>query len=123
MNTYTAHLAPGTEPILVKEGFSWGALIFGPLWFTTHRAWLAAIIHLALIVLLARLLPPRLGPVLIGLALAAGVFARDILRWTLDRRGYTLAHVLAARDEETALGRLLTFRPELAALILNDFAP
>ena len=117
MNAYTAHLKPGRDPILVKEAFSWGAFLLGPLWFTIHRAWIPAAVHLFLIIALARFLPPRFGPVLLGLALVAGLLGRDILRWSLDRRGYTLAHVLAARDEDTALGRLLTFRPEIAAQV------
>ena len=117
MKAYTAHLKPGRQPILVKEAFSWGAFLVGPLWFTLHRAWIPAAIHLFLIVALMRFLPPRGGPVLLGLALAAGLFARDILRWSLDRRGYTLAHVLAASNEDVALGRLLTYRPEIIAQV------
>ena len=122
MRSYTAHLKPGREPILVKEAFSWGAFLLGPLWFTIHRAWIPAAIHLFLIVALMRFLPPRFGPVLIGLALLAGLLGRDILRWSLDRRGYTLAHVLAARDEDGALARLLTYRPEIAAQVAETLA-
>jgi hypothetical protein len=36
-----------------------------------------------------------------------------MVRWSLARRGYILAHVVAARDEEGALGRLLTARDDL----------
>lgn len=122
MKSYTAHLKPGRMPVLVPEAFSWGAALLGPLWFTLHRAWVAAAIHLLLIVALARLLPPRFGAILLGLAWLAGLLGRDVLRWTLDRRGYTLAHVLAARDEETALGRLLTYRPEVAAQFADTLA-
>ncbi len=117
MTSYTAHLKPGRDPVLVAEAFSWGAFLLGPLWFTIHRAWIPAAIHLLLIVALMRLLPPRGGPILVGLALLAGLLGRDILRWSLDRRGYTFAHVLAARDEDAALGRLLTYRPEIAAQV------
>jgi len=116
MNAYTAHLKPGREPILVKEAFSLGALLFGPLWFAVHRAWVPAAIHLFLAAAILRLLPARDGaPILLGLAVLAGLLGRDLVRWSLERRGYTLSHVLAARDEETALGRLLTFRPDIAA--------
>ena len=43
--------------MLVREGFSWGALLFGPLWLAVHRAWIAAVLALAasvLIVVLAK---------------------------------------------------------------------
>ena len=116
MNSFTAHLKPGHEPILVKEGFSWGAFVFGPLWFALHRAWEAAAVQFLLLVALPRVLPVRDGPIVgFGIALLAGLLGRDILRWSLDRRGYTLTEVLAARDEEAALARLLTYQPEIAA--------
>jgi hypothetical protein len=118
MITYTAHTKPGRQPILVKEGFSWGAFLFGPLWFAAQLAWVPAAIQLVLIVVLLRLLPLGGLVVLFGIALLAGLLGRDLVRWTLERRGYTLVHVLAARNEEAALGRLLTFRPDLAAQMM-----
>lgn len=39
-------------PIFVRDGFSWAALVFGPLWLAWHRAWLAAAIALAVMVML-----------------------------------------------------------------------
>ena len=59
MTFYTAHLKPDAEPVLVREGFSWGALVFGPLWLAAHRAWLLAALALAGYVLIAALIPPR----------------------------------------------------------------
>ena len=116
MTSWTAHTKPGRDPVLVKEGFAWGALLFGPLWFIANRAWIPAMLQGALLVVVAALVPARYGAVLeLTLAVLAGLLGRDLVRWGLDRRGYTLAHVLAARDEEGALARLLTFRPEIAA--------
>ncbi len=116
MKAWTAHIKDGREPILVKEGFSWGAFLFGPLWFAACRAWVPAAVHLLLLVLLVRLVPMRgVGIILVGLAMLAGLLGRDLVRWSLERRGYTLVHVLAARDEDGALGRLLTARPDIAA--------
>ncbi len=57
MSVYTVHLKPDSEPVLVREGFSWLALLFGPLWLALHRAWLAAAFSLAGYVLIAVLLP------------------------------------------------------------------
>jgi hypothetical protein len=43
-----------------------------------------------------------------------GLFGNDLWRWSLERRGYTLAHVVAAADSDSALLRLLQRRPDLA---------
>ena len=118
MNAYTAHTKQGREPLLVKEGFSWGAFLFGPLWFAAWRAWVPAAVHLLLLAVLLRFAPRGLGGVLLlGLAMLSGLLGRDLVRWTLERRGYTLVHVVTARNEEAALARLLTFRPDLAAAL------
>ena len=50
-----------------------------------------------------------------ALSVLAGVMGRDLVRWSLERRGYAMVHVLAARDEDGALARLLTYRPDIAA--------
>ncbi|MBV8916077.1 MAG: DUF2628 domain-containing protein [Acetobacteraceae bacterium] len=114
MRTYTAHLKPGRAPVLVRESWSWGAFLFGPLWLLANRAWIPAALDFALTALLAVLLPDRLeGPVMLGLAIILGLLGRDLVRWSLDRRGYVLTHVLAARDEDGALGRLLMARRDL----------
>lgn len=115
MKMWTAHLRPDAEPILVPEGFSWLAMIFGPLWLAAHRAWIPAAIVLALDVIGAFLLPEPLSFVLdAGLAILVGLSAHDLRRWSIENRGYLLTHVIAAGDEAEALGRLLTGRPDLA---------
>ena len=115
MKMWTAHLRPDAEPILVPEGFSWLAMIFGPLWLAVHRAWIPAAIVLALDVIGAFLLPEPLSFVLdAGLAILVGLSAQDLRRWSIENRGYLLTHVIAAGDEAEALGRLLTGRPDLA---------
>jgi hypothetical protein len=113
---YTALLKPGAEPILVKEGFAWGAFIFGPLWLAAYRAWIAAAISLAACVLIAVLVPsPADDVLLLALACVFGFTGNDLRRWSLEQRGYLLQHILAAAGEEEALGRLLTDRPDLNA--------
>ena len=47
MRFWTAHIRAGAAPVLVREGFSWGALLFGPLWLAVHRAWIPAVLALA----------------------------------------------------------------------------
>ena len=113
MRFWTAHLKKGAEPMLVREGFSVWAMVFGPFWLAVHRAWIPAVLMLAAGVL-ATLLPAPLDLVAaLALAWATGLFGRDIVRWSLARQGWLLAHVVAAPDEEAALARLLAARPEL----------
>ena len=115
MTGYTAHLKPGRPPILVREGWSWGCFLFGPFFFTSHRAWLPAAFHVALLGIAASAPSSLRGVLLTALAVLAGLMGRDALRWALDRRGYVVAHVVVARDDDGALGRLLQARPDLVA--------
>ncbi len=114
MKIFTAHLRPQRLPVLVPEGWSWGAFWLGPLWLLARRAWIPAILVLAGFAWLFALAPsPFWGPVAFGLAALTGLTGWDMVRWSLGRRGYTLAHVLAARDEDTALARLYAARTDL----------
>ena len=118
MRIYTVHLPRrGGAPVLLREGFSWGALLFGPLWLAAQRAWLPAVLALCLYVLLAALPLPASVAWILGLALAwaLGLWGHDLVRWSLAQRGYTLAHVVAGRDADGAFARLLDRRPDLAA--------
>ena len=115
MNIYTAHLKAGRVPVLVREGWSWGAALLGPIWLFLQRAWIPALVMLALTLGLDRLVPPGWDIALnVGVFVLAGLVGRDLVRWTLDRRGYILAHVVQGRDQDDALSRMLTARPELA---------
>ena len=116
MRVYTAHLRPQRLPVLVREGWSWWAFWFGPFWLLLRRAWIPAILMLAAFAALFALAPrPFWGPLSFGLALLNGLMGRDMVRWSLARRGYALAHVLIARDEEAALARLYAARADLLA--------
>jgi len=117
---YAAYLHPSRPPVLVHQGFSWWAAIFGPIWFFVHGAWIAGLFGVAVNVLVAALTPPAfrlLG--VVGLAWLYGLFGQELREWNLRLRGYYLAHILAARDDEAAYGRLLAARPELAASALR----
>jgi hypothetical protein len=120
MRIYTAHLAPGRASRLVPEGFSLGAFVFGPLWLFAHRAWLAGVIALALLIvlgLLAGSMPDSSTPsiLLLGYAALLGWNGRDLCRWSLARQGYEESHILAGRDGEDAYARLIARDPTLAA--------
>jgi hypothetical protein len=112
---YAALVRPDSEPVLVRDGFAWGALFLGPVWLAVHRAWIAAAISLATYVLLVALAPDPADAILaVGLSLILGFTGRDLQCWALERRGYLLAHVVAAGDRDDAFARLLNLRPDLA---------
>ena len=115
MRTYTAHLRERSAPVLVREGFSIAAAQFGPFWLLAQRAWIAGVLSLCAWAGIALLDPPGMAIAAAVLGWAQGVLGRDLLRWSLARRGYQMEHVLAARDEDGALARLLAARPDLAA--------
>ena len=114
MRIWTAHLHPARPPVLVQEGWSWGAAAFGPFWLLAHRAWVPGVLVLAAVVILNLAVPGALRPVLVlGFFVLLGLLGRDLLRWALDRRGYALQHVVAAPDGDAALLRLLDARADL----------
>lgn len=120
MKSWTVHLKPDREPVLLREGWSWGAFLFGPFWLLARRAWVPAALWLALCVLLVALAPAAGRPVsAFALSVLAGLLGWDMVRWSLLRRGYGLVHVLAARDADAALARLFAARPDLAERALD----
>jgi hypothetical protein len=119
VNFWTAHIRAGAAPILVREGFSWGALIFGPLWLAAHRAWIAAVLSLAAFILIVFLATDGIAAALLTtLVVLLGLSGHDLRRWSLDLRGYLLAQVVLARNELEALERLLERRPDLKGSFL-----
>jgi hypothetical protein len=121
MKSYTAHVKPDCPPVLLLEGWSWGAAIFGPFWLLAHRAWIPALLFAALALVIQLFTPPGLSAVIaLGLGVLSGLLGRDAVRWSLERRGYMLAHVVAARDHESALARLLHARTDLGASLIGQ---
>ena len=116
LTTYTVHLRAHTAPVLVAELFSWAAAVFGPVWLALRSCWIAAVLVLCAEVTVAVATD---GALRIGLAVAMagllGLLGRDLQRWSLARRGFVLAHVVAGGDGDAALARLLQHRPELVA--------
>jgi hypothetical protein len=116
---WTGHLRNGNAPVLVREGFSPGALLFGPLWLAVHCAWIPAALALAAGILIVALAPGAVAVALmIGLAVWLGISGQDLRRWSMQHRGFTLFQVVAARNQTDALARLLERRPDLAGSFL-----
>lgn len=114
MKVWTAHEKPNASPVLVREGFSFGALCFGPIWLAAHRAWLPALAMVLLTLLILLLTHPPAAIILIlGLALLAGFSGRDLVRWSVARRGYFETTIVTGRNQYDAQARLLEARPDL----------
>ncbi|MDO9710847.1 DUF2628 domain-containing protein [Paracraurococcus lichenis] len=123
MRIWTVHLPRGAgdaarsrhAPVLVPEGFAWGAFLLALPWLLWHRLWLEAVAYIGIVLLLAALVPEEAAfPIALALQFLLGAHARDLRRAALARQGRPAAHVLAAPDEDLALARLLDARPELA---------
>lgn len=114
MKTWTVHAKAGRDPVLLAEGFSIAAMVFGPIWLLAQRAWISAVLLICAEVAGGMLVHGNVGVVLdLGLSWASGVFGRDLVRWSLERRGYALTDVVAASSLDLAFGRILTARPGL----------
>ena len=124
MRIYTAHLRShdsgrDQEVILVKEGFSWPALLFSVVWALWHRMWLVALGLLAFgtivdtVLHLAGAGGQASFAVNAGVAILVGCFGNDLRRWTLERRGFISIGMVAERDRLTAERRLFEQQPEL----------
>jgi len=105
MRTYTIHEHP--EPVadrldraerlvFVKDGFSWAAALFAPLWFILHRLWWPLVGYLAISAAL-QIVQTSAGleqvwPALAGIALnlLIGFEADTLRRWGLARRGWRM---------------------------------
>lgn len=90
--------------VFVKDGFSFAALLFGPLWLLFNRMWLALLVYLLVATALGTALELlKVAPLwasLTGIALNLFVAleADSIRRWTLGRRGWQLIGTVVGRS-------------------------
>ena len=120
MAAYTLHVDAQALPgdpaaleraVVVRDGFAWLALIFGPLWFLWHRAWIgvvASVLAIAGLIVGYR----ALGVIEaytwthVLLALFFALEANAIRTLSLNRRGRPAADVVVADDRDSAEARL-----------------
>jgi hypothetical protein len=116
LRLYSVHLGRGDAPedaVLVKEGFCWPALFFGPFWAFYHRLWLwgLAWIAVALVLGMAGEALPSAAAYLsfasFALALLFAAEANDLRRRDLARRGWREVEVVGGTDDDTAARRFL----------------
>jgi hypothetical protein len=121
VRVWTAHFRDDAAPVLLREGFSWGALFFGPLWLAAHRAWIPAALGLAAFILVVALAPRSVAWIgVAALMWLHGLSGRDLCHWSAAQRGFMLRHVLVGRTEAEALDRLFRDRPDLARRFAED---
>ena len=113
MRIYTIHrrsrgILEEPEIRTVKEGFCWPALFFGPFWAVWRGDW--AVAAALLVVIAAAVLPGALWlslPLLLLAASAIGFEGNDLARWSLGRRGFAGAVLVAGRNAADAEARFL----------------
>ena len=133
MASYTVHEPPtpaidrldrADSFVFVRDGFSWGPALLGPLWLALKRLWMPLAAWAAVAVAMAGLLyAAGAGPQWITLALAAlnvliGFEGNECERQTLEARGWTeLATVSGkglAEAERSFFERWMPSHPLLA---------
>ena len=116
MAVYTVHEPPRrnddalahTERFaFVRDGFSWPAFLFAPLWMLRYRLWLALIVYLLVVFALGaatRVLGDGDWLLAVGLLvlLLVGFEASTLRRYGLARRGWRTLGVVVGDDREAA---------------------
>jgi Protein of unknown function (DUF2628) len=117
MAIYTVHeppsrigaAAPDPERyVFVRDGFSFWAFVFGPLWMLRHRMWLVLLLYIVVSLALdAAIRFAGASAFIVGcvgflLSLLIGLEASSLRRFTLQRRGWKYAGVVAGEDREAA---------------------
>jgi len=120
MRVWTVQVRPpagqrAPKALLVRDGFSWGALLLPTVWFLSNGLVALALLHLAVVAALGAVLPAAASPFAIaGVQLFIGFEARFLQSWWLGLRGFRPAAVLVARNADAAFLNLAAFRPDLA---------
>jgi hypothetical protein len=114
MAVYTVHEPPSRDGasapdrfVFVRDGFSFAALLFGPLWMLRHRMWLVLLFYAVLVAALAVALrlhgSAGVGTIVwVLLALLLGFEAGTLRRFILGRRGFRNIGIVVGDDLELA---------------------
>ena len=91
---------PALDAVFLKDGFSWAAFLFAPLWLLLNRLWFGFVIYLGVVALLSLLAgwlhipPPALSAIMLLVNLALGFEARNLQRDRLARKGFSTINVV-----------------------------
>jgi hypothetical protein len=98
----------------VRDGFSWLAFLFPLLWLLWHRMWLVLVLWIAVVVLVEWGASFLGGPAplvaALAIAVVVGFEANNLRRWTLERRGWQFAGVVAGTDRSDCERRFFAGR-------------
>jgi hypothetical protein len=117
MSIYTVHEPPlragaaAPEPdrcVFIRDGFSFWAFLFGPLWMLRHRMWLVFVLYVVIALVLEGLVAVASNSdaliAMIGLLIAfwVGLEAATLRRFTLRQSGWRDVGVISGEDREAA---------------------
>ncbi len=112
MLTFTVHEPPNPPAdrieradklVFVKDGFSWLAALFAPLWMLVHRLWWALLGYVLVLVALRSMQEfgvfneSTTGLMIFALNLLVGFEADTLRRWALDRKGWQMLGSVSGR--------------------------
>ncbi|PCI39349.1 MAG: hypothetical protein COB46_08990 [Rhodospirillaceae bacterium] len=128
MTVFTAHLqdsATDYNLILIKDGFSFPAAIFGFIWALVIGAWELALALLVFQLALSAALPlliedaAALGVVQFGAAVLVGFVANEGRRMVLSRREFDEIGVVTGHNKLGAERRFLDAHPYVTTQLLE----
>ncbi len=92
----------------VRDGFSWGAFLFGPVWMLRHRMWLSLFLYVLIVGgLMFAMSRMRLSTtveiaMLFAVAVLIGLESGTLRRWKLTRSKWIDHGIVVADDVEAA---------------------
>ena len=115
MQTFTVHEQPNPPSdridraealVFIRDGFSWAAAIFTPIWLLLHRLWWALLAYVGIIAVLqvlsnlATVDQRWLSLAGLGVGLLFGFESDNLRRWSLARRGWEMVGSVSGRTLE-----------------------
>lgn len=119
MKTYSVQFLPWSsasdgDVVIIAEKFNWLAFVFGPFWAFWHGMWRTAIVLLVIAAAIgslgvfAGLAADLISALQLLVQTGLGLWANDLRRAALARRGYVERAVVAGRNGEEAEHRYFT---------------
>jgi len=119
MRVFTIHLRrhgldPDRDVVVLRDSFSWPAMLAGGLWALWHRMWWVAaallIVSIGTNWMASLVFSDPITPAVftVALAILTGLLAHDLRAWALQRQGFVMRAVVVAGCADQALKRYLS---------------